>query len=85
MRLAVRRCSFFCCLVSGIRPCVRLYENILRTLILKIITMSQNRKLRRAKREAEQEQQGKKVVTWIFAALVIFAVIYLVVLMIGQM
>lgn len=47
--------------------------------------MSQNRKLRRAKREAEQEQQGRKVVTWIFAALVIFAVIYLVVLMIGQM
>lgn len=47
--------------------------------------MSQNRKLRRARREAEEEKQGKKVVTWIFATLVIFAVIYLVVLMINQM
>lgn len=47
--------------------------------------MSQNRKLRRARREAEQEKQGKSVVTWIFASLVVFAVIYLVVLMISQM
>lgn len=47
--------------------------------------MSQNRKLRRARREAEQEKQGKKIVTWIFAALVIFAVIYLVVLVVTQM
>lgn len=47
--------------------------------------MSQNRKLRRARREAEQEKQGKKIVTWIFAALVIFAVIYLVVLFVTQM
>lgn len=47
--------------------------------------MSQNRKLRRARREAEQEKQGKTIVTWIFAALVIFAVIYLIVLMVTQM
>ena len=34
-----------------------------------------------AKREAyakKQEEQGKKVVTWIFAGLIILAVIYLV-------
>ena len=47
--------------------------------------MSQNRKLRRARREAEREKQGKKIVTWTFAALVIFAVIYLVVLFVTQM
>lgn len=65
--------------------CGRMSINILKTLILKIIAMSQNRKLRRARREAEQEKQGKTIVTWIFAALVIFAVIYLIVLMVTQM
>lgn len=40
--------------------------------------MSEKSKLRRAKREAQQEKQAKKVITWIAAVLVVFAVACLV-------
>lgn len=40
--------------------------------------MSQTSKIRKANREAKQERQGKNVVTWIFAALVVLAIIYAV-------
>lgn len=43
--------------------------------------MSNNNKLRRERREAEQEKQAKRVINWIFAALVIFAVIFLAIYM----
>ncbi len=40
-----------------------------------------NKKKTNAKREAyakKQEEQGKKVVTWIFAGLIVLAIIYLI-------
>ncbi|MDO4161180.1 MAG: hypothetical protein Q4D41_12045 [Prevotellaceae bacterium] len=46
--------------------------------------MSKNSKIRRAKREAMQEKQAKTVVTWIFAALIIFAILFLIVFMMNQ-
>ncbi len=41
--------------------------------------MSQKSKIRKAKREAEQEKQAKKVITWIFVALVILALAFIAV------
>ena len=43
--------------------------------------MSQKSKVRHANREAQQEKQARKVITWIFAALVVLAVVFLVVAM----
>ncbi len=43
--------------------------------------MSQKSKVRHANREAQQEKQARKVITWIFAALVVLAVAFLVVAM----
>lgn len=40
--------------------------------------MSQKNKIRKAKREAMQEKQGKMVVTWIFTALIVLALVFLV-------
>lgn len=40
--------------------------------------MSQKSKVRHAQREAQQEKQAKKVINWIFAALVVLAVVFLV-------
>ena len=45
--------------------------------------MSSNKELRRAKRaayEAKQEKKGKEIVGWIFGALVVLAIIYLIVI-----
>ena len=38
--------------------------------------MSQKSKINRARREAQQEEEGKNVVKWIFWALIILAVIF---------
>lgn len=43
--------------------------------------MSQKSKVRHAQREAQEEKQAKKVVTWIFAALVVLAVAFLIIAM----
>ena len=43
--------------------------------------MSQKSKVRHAQREAQQEKQAKKVITWIFTALVVLALAFLVVAM----
>lgn len=40
--------------------------------------MSQKNKMRQAQREANQEKQAKKVITWIFVALIILALVFLV-------
>lgn len=40
--------------------------------------MSQKNKIRHAKREAQLEEQGKKVVKWVFGVLVALALIYMV-------
>ena len=40
--------------------------------------MSQKNKMRQARREANQEKQAKKVITWIFVALIILALVFLV-------
>ena len=40
--------------------------------------MSQKNKMRQARREANQEKQAKKVITWIFVALTILALVFLV-------
>ncbi|MGI6231243.1 MAG: hypothetical protein ACOYJF_00120 [Prevotella sp.] len=39
--------------------------------------MSEKRKSQRSKREEEQRKQGDKIVKWIFAALIIMAIIYM--------
>ena len=39
--------------------------------------MSNNNKLRRARREAEQEKQAKSVITWIIVALLVLAFAFL--------
>jgi len=41
-------------------------------------TMSQKGKARRAAREAQQEKEGKKVINWIFGALILLGIIYVV-------
>lgn len=43
-----------------------------------LFVMSQKNKIRHAKREAQQEEQGKKVVRWVFGVLVALALIYMV-------
>ena len=40
--------------------------------------MSQKSKTRHAQREANQEKQAKRVVTWIFVALIVLAVVFLI-------
>ena len=40
--------------------------------------MSQKSKLRHAKRDAQQEQQAKKVVRWIFGAFVALAIVFMI-------
>lgn len=40
--------------------------------------MSQKNKMRQARREANQEKQAKKVITWIFVALILLALVFLV-------
>lgn len=47
--------------------------------------MSEKSKIRRAKREARQEKQANMVITWIFAALVLFALLFIIIYMIQQM
>ncbi|MCH3981890.1 MAG: hypothetical protein LKE41_08290 [Prevotella sp.] len=41
--------------------------------------MSERSKIRRAQRDAKQEKQAKKVINWIFAALIILALIFMIV------
>lgn len=41
--------------------------------------MSQKSKIRHAQRETQQEKQAKKVVAWIFAALIVLAVLFLII------
>jgi len=43
--------------------------------------MSERSKLHRAKKEARQEKEAKNLVNWIFAGLVVLAIIFLVVFM----
>ena len=43
--------------------------------------MSQKSKIRQAKHEAQEEKQAKKVVAWIFTALVALAVAFLIIAM----
>ncbi|MBQ7421712.1 MAG: hypothetical protein IJV27_06205 [Prevotella sp.] len=40
--------------------------------------MNQNSKEKRAAYQAKQEQQGKKVVNWIFGVLIVLAIIFMV-------
>lgn len=40
--------------------------------------MSQKGKARRAAREARQEKEGKKIVNWVFGALIAAAVVFLI-------
>ena len=40
--------------------------------------MSQKSKIRHAKRDAQQEQQAKKVVRWIFGAVVALAIVFMI-------
>ena len=40
--------------------------------------MSQKSKLNRARREAKQEEEGKKVVKWIIGVLIVLALIFAV-------
>ncbi len=40
--------------------------------------MSQKSKIRHAQREANQEKQAKRVITWIFVALIVLAVVFLI-------
>lgn len=40
--------------------------------------MSQNSRINRARREAKQEKEGKKVVEWIIVGLIILALIFYV-------
>jgi hypothetical protein len=40
--------------------------------------MSEKRKSQRNKREEEQRKQGDKVVKWIFIALIVMAIIYMI-------
>jgi len=46
--------------------------------------MSQKRKTQRARRAAQEEKQARKVVNWIFGALVVLAVIFLAIYIIGM-
>ncbi len=39
--------------------------------------MNQKSKARHAHQEAQQEKQAKKVITWIFAVLIVLAVVFL--------
>ena len=43
-----------------------------------IKTMSEKSKVKRARREAEQEKKGKKVVNWIFGVLIVLAICYMI-------
>lgn len=40
--------------------------------------MSQRSKARHARREVKEEKQAKKVVAWIFACIIVLAVIFIV-------
>ena len=40
--------------------------------------MNEKKKLRRAQRDAIQEKEGKKVVNWIFGALIVLAIAYMI-------
>ena len=40
--------------------------------------MNEKKKLRRAQRDARQEKEGKKVVNWIFGALIVLAIAYMI-------
>lgn len=40
--------------------------------------MSERSKLHRAQREANQEKQAKKVIKWIFGALIVLAIIFVI-------
>ena len=40
--------------------------------------MSQKSKIRHAKRDAQQEQQAKKVVHWIFGVFVALAIVFMI-------
>ena len=58
------------------------YEQIIipnfKFLILKSKIMSKKVNVKREAYAKKQEEQGKKVVTWIFGGLIILAVIYLI-------
>ena len=45
---------------------------------LNFITMSKKNNAKREAYAKKQEEQGKKVVTWIFAGLIVLAIIYLI-------
>ena len=47
--------------------------------------MSEKSKIRRAKRDARQEKQANSVITWIFAALILFALLFVIIYMVQQM
>ena len=47
--------------------------------------MSEKSKIRRAKRDARQEKQANLVITWIFAALILFALLFVIIYMVQQM
>ena len=47
--------------------------------------MSQKNKLRQAKRAEREEKQAKRVITWLFAVLVFFALAFLGVFMFQSM
>lgn len=49
-----------------------------QTITLKHKTMSEKGKARRAAYEAQQEKKGRRVVNWIFAVLVILAILYII-------
>ena len=40
--------------------------------------MSEKSKINRARREAKQEEEGKKVVKWIFVALIALALLFMI-------
>lgn len=39
--------------------------------------MSQRSKVRHARRDAQEEKQAKKVVTWIFVVLIVLALVFI--------
>lgn len=43
--------------------------------------MSEKSKMRRAQREAKQQKQAKRVINWIFGALIVLALIFVIVAM----
>lgn len=53
-------------------------------VVIKRNTMNEKRKARLARRQAEEEKQGKAVVTWLFTALVALALLLAVIFLLMQ-